>query len=336
MAKQQVYSNDDDLIRVPLDQEVLVQIDPEDDGKAAVKLDKEPADKKVSTEVSVDDTVKTLNDQIEALKVSNQEAEKRLRVEQTRVRQIEEAARGIAQEAEGYRSAAERSQHNNLKSYLQSAQSDQETHKKDYAAFLEAGDFVNAAEAQAKMSRAAARVVDAEKTLAQFEVAQEEERERVKTAPQRQPVQQETGDVIASIDSNPGWLPEEKKYLKQHPELLTDNQKNAELGIAYNRAMAKNLSRGTPEYFAFIDDFMGFKPTAKVQDDEPEDRDAAAPVRRENAGGRTIVKPNQVKLSPEQREIARNMGISELGYARQQLRLQSEKVANPEKYNRQR
>jgi hypothetical protein len=48
------------------------------------------------------------------------------------------------------------------------------------------------------------------------------------------------------------------------------------------------------------------------------------------------VRPTQVKLTPAQRELAANMGISELGYARQFLKLQGEKISNPEKYNQSR
>lgn len=333
MAKQPIYSKDEDLLRVPLDQEVLVAIPADEEEE---QTDKQP-EKEVSDKVSVeDDAVKALNDQIEALKVSNKEAEKRLADEQRRARQAETAARNLAQEAVQFRTVAERSHHENLKSALNAAQSDQETHKKDYMNFLEAGDFANAAEAQAKMSRAAARIVDAEKSLAAFEV----EREAEIKNPQRQTALEPAApasdaDILSGIDKNPNWLPKEKEYLKAHPELLTDAQKNAELGIAYNRAMSKNISRGTPEYFAFLDEFMGFK-KAETRDDTDEIPANGAPVRRENAGGRAAVKPGQVKLTPEQREIVRNMGISEIGYAKNHLKLQAEKAANPEKYNQSR
>lgn len=335
MAKQPVYSKDDDLLRVPIDQEVLVALEPEEEEE---KTTEKPSDKKedVSTDVEVDaDTLKTLSDQVEALKASNEAAEKKLKAEQRRAKQAEEAARGLAQQASQFRTIAEASHHESLKGALAAAQSDQEAHKKDYMNFLEAGDFMNAAEAQAKMSRAAARIVDAEKSLAAFELQATNNQDDRQNPPQRQAAPDRTDvDILSDIDQNPNWLPKEKEYLKQHPELLTDSQKNAELGIAYNRAMAKNISRGTPEYFAFLDDFMGYKKADTREDDDPPAN--GAPVRRDNAGAGRVTNPNQVKLTPAMREIARNMGISETGYAKQFLKLQSEKQANPEKYNQSR
>lgn len=335
MAKQPVYSKDDDLLQIPLDQEVVVAITPEDDDEVVAA----PEDKKTpakTPEIDVDaDSIKSLNDQLEALKASNQMAEKQLKAEQRRAREAEQAARGLAQEASQFRAVAENSHHETLKSALATAQAEQETHKKDYMSYLEAGDFMNAAEAQAKMSRAAAKIVDAEKSLAYFEIEKSSQPERRPEPPRQAAQQVEEEDIISSIDKNPSWLPKEKEYLKAHPELLTDGQKNAELGVAYQRAMRENISRGTPEYFEFLDKFMGYK-KAETADDDADAGNTAAPVRRENAGGRAPVRPNQVKLTPAMREMARNMGISETGYAKQYLKLQAEKVANPEKYNQSR
>ena len=338
MARPKVYSKDEDLRSVPLDQEVVVAVDLSADQELDIPQDKDSG--KASGDVELDsDVVQTLNKQIEELKKSNETAQEQLMSEQQRARQAEQEAAEAARAAEQFRSVAVKSQGDQLKSALDAAQSEQETAKAAYAAALEAGNFVEAAEHQAKMSRAAARIVTLENSLANFD---EDAKEPVRTAPGSQP-QPRAGDINQQIDANPNFLPAEKTFLKSHPELLTDGQKNAELGVAYNRAMREGLSRGTPEYFAFIEQFMGYKSAQQerrsAQEVDEVDDDAtraAAPVRRDNSGQRQPMRPTQVKLTPAQRELAANMGISELGYARQFLKLQDEKKSNPEKYNQSR
>tara|TARA_R110000868_G_scaffold14563_1_gene67610 strand:- start:48 stop:1061 length:1014 start_codon:yes stop_codon:yes gene_type:complete len=337
MAKQKSYSNDEDLMLVPLDQEVLVSLETGDASGEPDKPEKKAAKESTSVQAGDDDTVETLEKQIEDLRESNKATQQQLLAEQRERRRVEQAAQEIVQDAVQYRTAAERGQHSAIKSALDAAQAEQESSKKDYASFLEAGDFVNAAEAQQKMSRAAAKVLQVERDLGDFDshIAQAKERA------ERQPVQREAArpvDVLTSIDTNPNWLPSERVFLKAHPELLTDTQKNAELGVAYNRAMSEKLSRGTPEYFEFIENFMGFKKTEtrKGADEEDDQPAYGAPVRRENQGNRQPQRASQIKLTSEQREMARNMGISEIGYARQLQKLQGDKVTNPEKYNQSR
>jgi hypothetical protein len=338
MAKEKAYSKDEDLMLIPLDQEVLVSLETGDDAGEPDKPEKKAAKESASVETGDDETVETLEKQIEDLRESNKQTQQQLLAEQRERRRVEAAAQEIVQDAVQFRSAAERGQHSAIKSALDAAQAEQESSKKDYAAFLEAGDFVNAAEAQQKMSRAAAKVLQVERDLGDFEMQQERAKERSERQPVERREQAQPVDVIAGIDSNPNWLPTERTFLKAHPELLTDPQKNAELGIAYNRAMGEKLSRGTPEYFEFIENFMGFKKSEsrRANDDEDDNKPYGAPVRRENQGGRAPQRPSQMKLSPEQREIARNMGISEIGYARQLQKLQGEKTSNPEKYNQSR
>lgn len=338
MARERAYSDDKDLMRVPLDEEVLVLIPGETvEGEDKKVEAKEDDDKKIVEVETDNDTVKKLNEQVAALREANTKSNEELLAEQQKRQRVEQEAYRIAQDALSFKSEAEKSQHGQLKSALESAQNEQESHKKDYLAHLEAGDFVNAAEAQSKMSRAAARVVAAEGHLAQFETAKTEIEERGKGRSERPapPV-----DATTLIENNANLLPSEKTFMKAHPELMMDSRKNAELGVAYSLAMNKGLSRGTPEYFTFIEETMGYKePSKKNDDDGDEDsgqRREAAPVRRDNSGGRHQTKPSQVRLTPEMREIARNMGISETGYAKRFLELQDQKQANPEKYNRTR
>lgn len=62
----------------------------------------------------------------------------------------------------------------------------------------------------------------------------------------------------------------------------------------------------------------------------------AAPVSRDNrsvATGRATT-PTRIELSPAERQVARDMGISDTAYARGKLQLAANKAADPEKYAR--
>jgi hypothetical protein len=53
---------------------------------------------------------------------------------------------------------------------------------------------------------------------------------------------------------------EERAWLRQHPELIRDPVGNKRLEVAYLDAWA----RGSPEYFDFFDNRLGYKNSSKV------------------------------------------------------------------------
>jgi hypothetical protein len=161
----------------------------------------------------------------------------------------------------------------------------------------------------------------------------EERKEASKKEKPKEPSPQIVGDPVEHhINSMPGLLDAERTWLKSHRELMTDNRKNARLQAAYFDAEDAGHPRGTPEYFDFIEQKLGYKKApARIEpeeDDEPEERTpiVAAPVSRETPSAGTG-KPSstRITLSPLQREAAKNAGISDLEYAKQLIRLQEAK-----------
>ena len=307
MAKLKALSKDEDLAAVPGDQPVLVQL-PEFGEEQG-----EP-DKPVKTDTE-DEGVNVLKEQLEALRKANAEEVKRERDARIEAqRQRDEAERG--------RLAAVNSQSQTeteaVQSGLSAAQAEQNAAKLALKTAGEAGDWEAVGEAQARIARAASDIREFERSAALLA-------ER-KTEEPRQAQQQPQLDIMSSIDSNPQLLATERDWLKKHPEAYAS--RNKELDVAYERAIKKGLSRGTPQYFKFMDEFMGYEET-QTQDD---DMAVSAPVSRNDRGSDGRPSNGKIMLTVEERDLAKSMGLTDIEYARQKVNFDQARKADPAKY----
>lgn len=119
-----------------------------------------------------------------------------------------------------------------------------------------------------------------------------------------------TDEMLARM---PHLREDEKEWLRQHPDALAVPDNQARLRIAFNDAQRKGIERGSEEYFAHMNDRLGYG-----QPKQPETW--AAPrgngSGNDNGGGQPRLKEGQVRLSPQQREHAKASGVSEEEYAR--------------------
>jgi len=328
--KLRPLKTEDELRAVPLSEPVLVELPGPASGSepdVALSTQQPPAQRQEQS----DDVAAALRSQIEALIEADKTRQAQLeRAERDRQDALRVAAERTA-EATRYQSAAEQSENDSLTRGLSGAQAEREAAEAAYTRAFEAGDGAAMAAASAKIARTAAQIVT-------YESRQADASERVaraKDAPEQQRQQpQAPADVIAAIDTNPNLVPKERAWLKEHPEVLVDPGLNRELDVAYHRAVKAGHVRGTESYFKFIDQFMGYtKPDNGGDEFDTQERmtSVAAPVSRDSPPG-SPQSPSRVILSPEQREMARNMDISETAYAKQVLRMQADKKVNPEKY----
>lgn len=329
MAKLKPIKDEKELAAVPLDEPVLVELEPAATGLAA-EADSD-ADKGTETggvEREADDGSKALKAQLEASK----EAE---RVANERATAADQRARDAAAEADRLRSSGADTEKELLSNSLAAAQADEAAAQAELEKAFEVGDAKLMGAAQAKIGRAAARVVNLEGAIAQFDEdakTAKTEAERSKTEPQV--------DIVTAIDRDDKLMPKERDWLKEHTEVLTDPRRNRELSVGYDRALAKGFKRGSEGYFKFLDEFMGFAEAAKPGTDEEDDTDnqrasiVSAPVTRDNRSSSTgrPTTPTRIMLTPAQREAARNMGVSDVAYARGVQQLDANKKADPERY----
>lgn len=327
MAKLKPIKDEAELARVPLDEPVLVELEPAATGLAAEPdSEREQEAARAADASEQDDGSKALKAQLEASK----EAE---RVANQRAEDADRRARDAAAEADRLRSSGADNEKELLNTSLASAQAEEAAAQAELERAFEAGDAKLMGAAQAKIGRAAAKVVNLEGAIAQFD-EDAAERERVaKEAPKTE----ERVDIVTAIDRDDKLMPKERDWLKEHTEVLTDPRRNRELSVGYDRALAKGFKRGSEGYFKFLDEFMGFAEPGSAEPEDTETERASivsAPVTRDNRSSSTgrPTTPTRITLTPAEREAARNMGVSDVAYAKGKLQLAANKQADPERY----
>lgn len=135
--------------------------------------------------------------------------------------------------------------------------------------------------------------------------------------------------------------PKSQAWIRRHPEVVTDPAKTSDLEAAHFRALGSKLRAGSAEYFAFMDEEMGYadKPPAREQqrqqqDDPPARREnmpSPAPVRGSGSGtgsplpaGVELLSNGNYRLSDDRREAARIAGVSDAVYLKSLLELAKE------------
>lgn len=325
MAKLKPIKDEKELAAVPLDEPVLVELEPAATGAVVEEPEREEPER--GEPKKGEDTLKA---QLEA----SQEA---TRIERERADKADRDAKAARDEAERLKSAGADTEKELLTNSLASAQADEAAAKLAFKAAFEAGDADAMADAQAKIGRASAKVVNFEGAVAQFD---EDSAERERIA-KEQPKTEERVDIVTAIDRDPNLMPGERAWLKEHTEVLTDTRRNRELSVGYDRALAKGFKRGSEGYFKFLDEFMGFAEAGRSGDPDDDQTDnterasiVSAPVSRDNRSSSTgrPTAPTRITLSPAEREAARNMGVSEVAYAKGKLQLTANKQSDPERY----
>jgi hypothetical protein len=314
MAKLKPIKDEAELAKIPLDEPVLVELEPAATGaETPLKADAGEGGG------GGDDGAQSLQEQLAA----SQEAAKR---EREARETAEREARAARAEADELRTSNTDNQKELLTNSLATAQKAQEAAKAKFKQAYESGDPDAMADAQSEIGRAAASVLNYEGAIAQFDDDAKTEKKQ-------------TVDIVTAIDRDPNLQPSERTWLKDHPETLTDQRLNRKLAVAYDEALAKGHARGTEGYFKFLDEFMGYAKPAKRDADRDDDTvddgkggDVAAPVSRDNRslGGRP--QSTRITLTPTERELARSMNLTDVEYARGKVQLEQNKRADPAKF----
>jgi hypothetical protein len=262
------------------------------------------------------------------------EAEQRALAEAARARQERDASQRAHQEQVARINRERRqAEYDSVVNAITAEQANAENAQAALQAAWAASDHVAAAEAQRRLSRSEARLVQLEGWKDTEDSRPDEPVVQQQPQPQSTQAARSASDIVNQMTA---LIPEERRWLLEHPELVTDPRRQQELQGTYYAAERAGLARGTPEYFQFFEERLGLV-SDNGQDREPPRK--APPARRGNvqapvsrsgtnlSNGRQQEDGTKIHLTAQQRQAAKWSGISEREYAKQLKKLQELKSA---------
>jgi hypothetical protein len=247
-----------------------------------------------------------------------EELRRRLEVERKGREEAEYRAHQATSQAQQARSEVDSSNLQLVRTAIDTMKREGDILKANYKQAMAVGDYDSAAEYQEAMADARAKLLQLENGMSAME------------AQSRQPVQQvqhaDPVEQLASQLSAPSAA-----WVRAHPEYARTPRLTQKMIAAHNLVTADGIASDTPEYFASVEKVLGIG--APVVEQESALSSASAPAQRRSApaaapvsrsGTASGTRPNVVRLSSEEREMASMMGMSPEDYARNKIALKRE------------
>ncbi len=251
---------------------------------------------------------------VEALRKQIADLEGAQNLSKQQAMEAQRQAQENAAQLNNLRQWGEQSQYDSVVTAIGAAQMEVDSAKRDIVLAGSAQDFVSLADAQERLAAAKSHMISLEQSKNNYE--------HQKQQPQ---------------DPNPGLSYEEKSWLREHPDALSNPRKYAKLNSAYYDAMDKGLARGSRDYFDFIDIQLGYReaPEAKAEpkpvvvEEESSVMVAAPPSKDTSSGGDSKTK---FRMTKEEAEIARLSNITPETYVKEREKYRKLKAVNPDDY----
>jgi len=279
-----------------------------------------PASDEVKVEVIPESTKKRVvepDDGLEALKVALQQ-EKAARL----------AAEQRAQDAAQFAYSAQNEAHDSNLSLVSNAIATvgqtNEILKANYREAMSVGDYDRASDIQVEMASNQAKLLQLEQGK------QALENQSRPQAPQ--PYQSDPVEALASQLS-----PRSANWLRAHPEFATDQRLYQKMLAAHNLAVADGHPVDSDDYFSEIEGTLRINRSESRSDHSDPTQQAAQVTQRRSAppaapvsrsGTAPGTRPNTVRLTAQQIEMAELMGMTPQQYAKNLLALQKEGKLN--------
>ena len=296
--------------------------DNKDDDHVEVVLDeKEP----VEPEVEVQKTENVEADDASDPKLAIAELNRKLREANQRAQQAERTAREQYENSLAARAEVEDTNLHLVNNAIDTVKRENDILKANLRDALASGDYDKAAEAQEAISMNAAKLLQLENG-----------REAMKTQ-QRQPVQPMPRAVDPVEQVKASLSPRSAAWIDKNPEYVRDQRLFRKMVAAHELAVADGIEADSDEYFAAVEKTLGMRSRVEAETDEGAFSSASQPVQRRAAppsapvsrsAGGTGSKPNVVRLTSAEREMADMMGMTEKEYALNKLALQREGKLN--------
>ncbi|CAB4145460.1 hypothetical protein UFOVP1518_65 [uncultured Caudovirales phage] len=199
---------------------------------------------------------------------------------------------------------------------------DNDIFKSNYRDAMSIGDFERAADIQEAMGGNSAKILQ----LEQGRVA-------MQNKPKQAPVQQQQqGNAVENFARQ--LSPRSATWIRRNPDCVTNPKLMQKMIAAHNIATADGIEPDSDSYFAFVENTIGLNRREASQGDAsapvssaaaPTQRrssPAAAPVTR--SGTASGSRPNIVRLTADEREMASNLKMTDQEYARNREALRKE------------
>lgn len=191
--------------------------------------------------------------------------------------------------------------------------------KAHYRDAMSAGDYDKASEIQVAMSSNAAKTLQLEQGKAAMEQQAKQPRE-----PEIRPVSPPADPVEAFASQ---LSPRSAEWIRRNPQCVTDQRLFNKMMAAHQLALADGIAADSDDYFRSVEGTLGFNKAPVV--DEAVSAAAAPTQRRQSAPAAAPVSrgtgsSNVVRISNEEREMARMMGMTDKEYALNKQALQKE------------
>jgi len=289
------------------DDEIVVTIEPGDEpigGSGEVVLVDETGITSGTTVKKVsDDPVETLKSQLAERQAALDSANQQIATASTTATQAIQRAQQAEREAAQSRTQVAESQRTTVDSGIAAAKSEADAAEEAYKAAFEAGNAIDAAKAQRRMSRAEADLALLEQ--AKGDLAEPTTQRRTE---QREPTQQQPDPIEAFINSRTAPT---QTWLRAHRDYLTDPKKNAKMQAAHFDAESEGFALDSTQYFDHIERFLGMKKDAEpaktngAAEAQVSQRRPTAPVAPVTpSGGGMSGESNTVKLTRGEADAA--------------------------------
>lgn len=257
------------------------------------------------SDTGADDPAKVLAQQYKDLEADNAVQKQRREAAEQREKTARTEADYARRVADASRLDVVESQYDTVATGLAAAQAEGSAAEQEYAAAFDKGDALAMAKAQRKIANAEARAVRLDEAKAELEVRRKDPpRQQLREQPARPAQGDDPVEAYVANRSAPT-----QKWLRAHPEWITDGRKNAKLSAAHMDAVAEGFAADTDEYFEHVENFIGLRkqpqngngrdpaPQAKRKTSVP-----AAPVHQSSGG--TNGGPREVRLTPGEARAA--------------------------------
>jgi hypothetical protein len=266
-------------------------------------------------EVSPDEGINELKRKFEREQAARAEAERR-------AAEIERAAQRAVQNA----NISERDANYQLVvNAIETVKGRADAIKTAYSSAMAAGDYDKAAELQEAMSINASQLVELQRgereMRANLEAQVRQARQPVEPAPRSQePIAEQLAKQVS---------PASAAWLRQNRDAISDERAVKRMFRAHEDAVDDGIEPDTPEYFNYIEGRLGIRAS---ESEAPTSAPARAPAQETRRApppppapvSRGGSRPNVVRLSKTEAEMAKMMGMSETEYAKNKVALQRE------------